>query len=715
MSLMHRSWSTPLLRPRTAFRANKSHQPLPELRQSRSSGGLGVRPVSAIERIASDKASSSSVPCSDDVLPSVPNCSSEPLEQFPQLSLDSPEGRTGNTKLDSVRLPGASCQARDKPPLVDDRSPSFGRQAREKPPVIEGSTSPGGRHGKQLSPLSTSPGGKQLWAIEAQTSPPSQPASSSSRGSDASHLSGESDTTEPPAILAHMPRSRPDTVAHGCRKDKFGSASWRNNWYHSKGRGDIDKAAEMPAVLAPMLVERRPATALQTKESAFDANLSELQKSSTGADATSAIRIVQAREKILGKNARTLDWTIAIEHEHIRCIRVQLSASTTKKVRSIGNEDQPACLIEVCAEGYPSEAGAARGAKLIRCSGSLVPRTSRLHVNWLGRKGASPGNARSNIAPLKADAQGRSITVAQAILGTLASISMLFGMINVELDAEDNGSGKLVQYYASLGLSVTAAVPGFDIEMEAPMHAITCHAPADWLQRLVPQGFNAWTWLKPPCPAALARGGADPVRAILISPDVPWDWKWTVESPVGAKVEAKLSLSSSDRICCEVRLTNRQGEELVFARGAVRIKLQTLRVLWWGRSKSRVVHESVKGRLAYRAGTTAETIGRMQVSSESNNCTTATAVLGALAGFARWFGTTTVQLTLCDASQKFVSHLCNLGFAEPPGGTSVLTGGDPVALTASCTSLANNCCPPEWRSELPPDGALSMLAGLSRD
>lgn len=217
-----------------------------------------------------------------------------------------------------------------------------------------------------------------------------------------------------------------------------------------------------------------------------------------------ASRIERAREQFLGECARTLDWSIDVQHETVRSIRAQLCVSTHKTVKSVGGEDVPACLIEVSAEGFPT-AGATRGSKLVRCSGSLIPRYSRLHINWLGRKGARPdesdfenaGKAGLELgskdkANGRADKEPRHQTIAQAVFATVAGIARLFGVVTVDLDAEDNGSGKLVQYYTELGFKVKQHIPGFDIEMEAPMSTVIQYAPAEWLRGLVPSGFHAW-------------------------------------------------------------------------------------------------------------------------------------------------------------------------------------------------------------------------------
>lgn len=517
--------------------------------------------------------------------------------------------------------------------------------------------------------------------------------------------------TEPPPALAHLPRQLPNMYSKDLPRQSSG-----------REEKSTSTAAEVVRSAKDAL---RVATCSQARPSKFQVNLREPETSSRQRSTNTASRIHQAREQVIGSNARTLDWSLYVQHEKISCIRVQLSAARDKTVKSIGGEDVPACLIEVCAEGHPAD-GAARGHKLIRCSGSLVPRRSRLHVNWLGRKGACPEKpdpqVRVGCAPVgKPEARpgtpswavlrgecgsdrasGPPYTVAQAVLATLAAIGGLFGMIIIELDAEDNGSGKLVQYYTQLGFSVVVQVKGFDVEMEAPLATVAQNAPEDWIRGLMPEDFDAWGWLNP---RSNRRGGIadhDPARAVLLAPDVPWDWSWKVAFPNDARVDAKLSMHESSRVNCEVYLWSSDGQELVSVRGSVRIKQQALRLIWLGRSKSRAVHPSVRGKLVYRAGDDSATA--------ACNCTSATAVLGALAALARWFGANTVHLnTLGDSTGRLLRHFGNLGFElESPH----LPACDVVALTASCKSLVKRCCPPEWRAELPIDGGLSMLQNL---
>jgi len=283
-------------------------------------------------------------------------------------------------------------------------------------------------------------------------------------------------------------------------------------------------------------------------------------------------------------------------------------------------------------------------------------------------------------------------------------------MVNVDLDAEDNGSGKLVEYYKEIGFVVTQAIKGFDVEMEAPMSTVIRHAPSEWVQELIPKDFDPWGFLQPMGPQP-GKSLQDPVRTTMMAADVPWSWTWNVTSPGGARIDAKIGLNQSDRVLADVVLRNWAGEELACARGSVRIRHQTLRVVGWGRSRSQPVHESIRGLRMYTTGDAATSEGAQ------SNTTSAVAVLGALAAVARWFATNTVHLTSTgDTSGKLRAYLSNLGFEEPGGEDAAKQRAvqDPVNLVMSCEDLADNWCPPQWREHLPPDSGLSMLVGLCR-
>lgn len=569
-----------------------------------------------------------------------------------------------------------------------------------------------------------------------RTSTPSQSSWASAKNRKHIGSSGDVDTTEQAARLPRL-KSTGDLISRNSRaatrsKDFCGSALEK-----PKSRSSTESTTDSATPEAAGPKTRSPAA---STTSCQDEKIAKLElKVAKPADEPSTRppdrggvrdRFQRAREEELGEGARTLDWCVELKHPTVRCVSARISASKHKIVKSVGGEELPACIIEVCAEGF-------RGENLVRCSGSLVPRYSRVHINWLGRTGAVPSDpnfenagkvglelgckqtastASQDTGEDKNAGANRKRTIAQGVLATVAGIARLFGMVGVELDAEDNGSGKLVRHYTELGFRVTQAIKSFDVQMQAPMSKVMQHAPAEWLAGLVPAGFNPWGWLQPPRPSwssNLLGGTHNPVRSVLLAADVPWAWKFPVSFPENAKIEANLSLNQSDRVLCEVYLKSHVGAELACARGSVRIAQQTLRVVGFGRSKSRPAHDTIRGKLAYRGGCTAA-----DINAAPKDFTAATAVLGTLAALARWFGVTTIHLiSTGDTSGKLLAHFKGLGFVEAHGEhpESARNKGDPVNLTASCECFAIRYCPPDWRDQLPPDDALGMLVGLSEN
>jgi len=207
---------------------------------------------------------------------------------------------------------------------------------------------------------------------------------------------------------------------------------------------------------------------------------------------------------------RTLDWCLPIEHVAVANVRVQLVATERKEsnkkavLKSMQKyENCPRCVVEVWAEG------SVEGQKLAHCRGSLCPKTSHMHVHWLDRmKDAGPNTSRGwrYVSGLDETQTPRvplttrgstSQTLAQACFATLAAIALLFGMVIVDLEAEDNGSGKLVQFYKDLGFKVIPNRWNWIIGgtgMEAPIRDVARLAPQKWLG-VMPTAFNPWGWL----------------------------------------------------------------------------------------------------------------------------------------------------------------------------------------------------------------------------
>ena len=133
-------------------------------------------------------------------------------------------------------------------------------------------------------------------------------------------------------------------------------------------------------------------------------------------------------------------------------------------------------------------------------------------------------------------------TLAEALLGTLAGISMQFGVHNVTLGAEDHGSGKLLRFYKNLGFSILdpteVGVRNQPVRMEAPIEAIVALAPSDWVQGLTSRTFDSWGWLWHDIPC-------DGLSDYFDHLGLPQRWTWNADTPTKAPVVVRMSRAGS--------------------------------------------------------------------------------------------------------------------------------------------------------------------------
>ncbi|CAE7621221.1 hypothetical protein AK812_SmicGene14330 [Symbiodinium microadriaticum] len=396
----------------------------------------------------------------------------------------------------------------------------------------------------------------------------------------------------------------------------------------------------------------------------------------------------------MSHNTRMLEWSAPVRSATLDLdLKVTLSAGQMKSrvASAYGQDTIPRCAIHVWVEGGPFS------SKLAEVRGSVCPKNTKsaLHVHWISRAKSAPGIDGDDWRFMELASQrnrSRPFTVAQALLGVLACIAEAFGMSNVELGAEDQGSCRLIQYYKDLGFQSTAAHTMFgELSMDAPLGRIVSLAPASWLQALPLTGWNAWGWL---------WGGSQrpDLNCILGLMGAPEKWEWNIAWPTGCQVELRAVGSSHDatpKVTVSAHLRSFRAE-LVYCRAVVRLTQSSARVIWLSRSGSKPADEAVRGRLLD---------GTAKAASDRKP-TLAMALLGAVASLARWFGTSTLELTpVDDGSGKLPQYLCNFGFrplSEAQGGES-LRGG--------CKDLAA-LCPQAWRTSLPPDSQLSMLTKL---
>lgn len=151
----------------------------------------------------------------------------------------------------------------------------------------------------------------------------------------------------------------------------------------------------------------------------------------------------------------------------------------------------PRCYLEVWAED--NESGAE--AELAYCQASVMLGNDVARVDWLGRSRGRHVHerVRGNRCVTGAEA-GDCITVAQAVLGLTVAILGRFGATEIELHAQDTGSGRLFEFYKRHGLSF------FECEqkewtMRGPLAVCARSAPASWVDALVPHSFDGNAWL----------------------------------------------------------------------------------------------------------------------------------------------------------------------------------------------------------------------------
>lgn len=398
-----------------------------------------------------------------------------------------------------------------------------------------------------------------------------------------------------------------------------------------------------------------------------------------------------------------IEWTLRLRHSLANQLRARLLVTDTKD-RSAGK-----CSVEVWAEeDYGDER-----VELAYCRGMVCPRESRAVVLWLGRSDTRPVHQRARGRRcVQADAQNNKAnspeyTLAEALFGLVAAIASLFRVAILELQAKDNGSGKLIDFYLRLGFSKRPQAHGEILWMEAPIEVASRTAPSHWLAALVPASFDACTWMqgvleKLRFKAVLKKLFQEPLR-------------WNASEPSGARVIAKLSptygnierSSAPTRVMVEISLIDPYDEPLAWASANVRLDHKFCRVIWLGRQRSQPVHKKVRGRRIYQVHPRPET--ESSSSEAEQTVTVAIALLGVLAALGTRLGVDVLHMqVLDDGSGKLVRYFRSFGFADPLEGPGAVadsgsTVGQPF-LTTACHTLVQRCLPVEWEHQLPPGG-----------
>jgi len=204
----------------------------------------------------------------------------------------------------------------------------------------------------------------------------------------------------------------------------------------------------------------------------------------------------------------TVKWFAEIAHSVVGSVDARMDVKFARS--ELG---APKCSLEV----YARDTGEDR-AELAFCHAAFWPANQTARIKWLGRsdfrsvhpsirgrrgvlRAIRPGEGlRLPGALLEAEAKLPAhffhLTVAEALLGVAMAILASFGASTVELLAMDNGSGKLIDLYASLGFRKLPQIPGAILWMEAPVYDILEALPTYWVDDLLPEDFNGVVWLQ---------------------------------------------------------------------------------------------------------------------------------------------------------------------------------------------------------------------------
>eukprot|EP00927_Polykrikos_kofoidii_P073627 TRINITY_DN69647_c0_g1_i1.p1 TRINITY_DN69647_c0_g1~~TRINITY_DN69647_c0_g1_i1.p1 ORF type:complete len:776 (-),score=91.63 TRINITY_DN69647_c0_g1_i1:130-2190(-) len=302
-------------------------------------------------------------------------------------------------------------------------------------------------------------------------------------------------------------------------------------------------------------------------------------------------------------------------------------------------------------------------------------------------------------APPPLQTKGR--TVAEAMLGMVAAIGFLFGATVLELQAMDNGSGKLVAMYQRLGLHICRSEVGEAVWMQAPSRWCSRLAPLRWLEALKPDDFNCQDWVR----SRLVFYRDE--KRLFDRARSPWEFdvSWPYKARLRARLlfdhqDVKQGLEQHSRFNLDAKVSV-GNIEAVSLKANIWVSLRKLRITWLGGANGTPVDKRVRGKRMHVVAKSSETGDEVRV-------TTAMALLGAITSIAKWLGVNVVVFRVSgEHSDRLDSYLRCHGFQSMGP-----TGGDSSdVLEASCEEVTRRCCPTAWRDELPADGdVLSQFA-----
>lgn len=368
----------------------------------------------------------------------------------------------------------------------------------------------------------------------------------------------------------------------------------------------------------------------------------------------------------------------------------------------------PRCslILSLEQQSTPDEAtgGEAQCMELASCRVMLCCRGQRRGVvQWLGRAGNKP--VHESVRGLRCVTLGASqsqerCTVSEALLGLSATVLQRFEVSSLELEAMDNGSGRLEEYYQRFGFEVTsrkARCRGLCqgpqetfAKMEASTVCVAAKSPDSWRQSLA---FDMdLLWLR-----------NEMARLWMQQPDLPL-WQLRMSWPHRAELQVALA-KHRKQLSIEVSVQSEERTELGLAKAMLSVKEQRLIICWIGGRAGQSIHSSLRGRFRYPTDSPGwEGSPQPAAASEQGLVTCGMALFGFLAELALWFGVTLVELKPpLDRSGKLVAFLTMLGFSSDQtcDGT----------LQMPCSLLAQRCCPTKLRARLRKQPELSKVFG----
>lgn len=458
---------------------------------------------------------------------------------------------------------------------------------------------------------------------------------------------------------------------------------------------------------------------------------------------------------------RILQWSVDVEH----CTIARLTLRLVLELGGArGCTSTPICSVEVKAEA------AEQSEELALCHGALYFRSPiDAHVEWLGRSGHRAVHRRvrgSRCVATKGFAEdlgpgdGTALdelpprTVAETLLGIVVSIFQLLGTAVVQLQALDDGSERLVNFYMGFGFIEKSRVckkrttghpkDGQTVSMDALVIGLVANLvpagsqAAAWFAALLPRSFDAKGWLR----QGVQQLWCERLRAGSL-PRFEFRTAWPPRSQLDLQLYRFVAIAeyptSKSPLCVgaeehgfimDIGMKDVRGNELIYGYGMVFPNLRLLSIIWLGRSESRSTASFIRGHAAYgtRAGV---------------EVTAAAALMGLMAAVALWFGVSRAELRVPEAEcGKLTSYLRTFGLRspelKPPAAdaavlgdasrgredwwlaTSAPAGGDELGLgeltehfpahacggirheqlLISCEALAYRCCPPEWHTHL---------------